>query len=98
MKATLGRLDAKEAVGAKAPEKANPTAKPAEPVARILEIEGLVLGERSMLEGYLSSYVLKLKGSPLFKETTVQRSVVEVIPQNTAEGEVLHFVLNVKLQ
>jgi Tfp pilus assembly PilM family ATPase len=98
MKATLGRLDAKEAVGAKAPEKANPTAKPTEPVARILEIEGLVLGERSMLEGYLSSYVLKLKGSPLFKDATVHRSVVEIFQQNKAEGEVLHFALSIKIQ
>jgi Tfp pilus assembly PilM family ATPase len=91
-------LKLKTILGARATEKASPTAKPGEISARTLEIDGLVLGERSMLEGYLSSYVLKLKGSPLFKETTVQRSVVEVIPQNTAEGEVLHFVLNVKLQ
>ncbi len=91
-------LKLKTTLGAKAAEKANPPAKPGEISARTLEIDGLVLGERSMLEGYLSSYVLKLKGSPLFKETTVQRSVVEVLPQNKAEGEVLHFVLNVKLQ
>jgi len=88
----------KTILGARPAEKANPQAKPGEVGARTLEIDGLVLGERSMLEGYLSSYVLKLKGSPLFKEATVQKSVVEVIPQNTAEGEVLHFVLNIKLQ
>jgi hypothetical protein len=91
-------LKLKAILGGKAPEKANPAAKPGEAGAKTLEIEGLVLGERSMLEGYLSSYVLKLKGSPLFKETTVQKSVAEVLPQNKAEGEVLHFVLNVKLQ
>jgi hypothetical protein len=51
-----------------------------------------------MLDGYLSSYVLKLKGSPLVKEATVQKSVIEALQQNKAEGEVLHFVLNVKLQ
>ena len=51
----------------------------------------------NMLEGYLSSYVLRLKGSPLVKEATVQKSVVEALQQNKAEGEVLHFVLNIKL-
>jgi hypothetical protein len=63
-----------------------------------LEIDGIVMGERNMLDGYLSSYVLKLKGSPLIKEATVQKSVIEALPQNKAEGEVLHFVLNLKLQ
>ena len=82
----------------KTAEKAVPPAKPGDANAKTLEIDGLVLGERSMLEGYLSSYVLKLKGSPLFKEATVQKSAVEVLQQNKAEGEVLHFVLNVKLQ
>ena len=31
------------------------------------------------------------------KEASVQKSVVEVLQQNKAEGEVLHFVLNIKL-
>ena len=61
------------------------------------EIDGIVMGERNMLEGYLSTYVLKLKGSPLVKEATVQKSVVEALQQNKAEGEILHFVLNIKL-
>ncbi|HTZ39776.1 MAG TPA: pilus assembly protein PilM [Syntrophales bacterium] len=91
-------LKLKTTLGAKEAEKTNPPAKPGEVGVKTLEIDGLVLGERSMLEGYLSSYVLKLKGSPLFKDTTVQRSTVEMLPQNKAEGEVLHFVLNVKLQ
>ncbi len=91
-------LKLKTILGGKTAEKAIPPAKPGEVSAKTLEIDGLVLGERSMLEGYLSSYVLKLKGSPLFKEATVQKNTVEVLQQNKAEGEVLHFVLNVKLQ
>ena len=51
----------------------------AEALAKNLEIDGIVMGERSMLEGYLSSYVLRLKGSPLVKEATVQKSVVEAL-------------------
>jgi hypothetical protein len=98
LKSTLGRPEQKAAAGAKAAEKGSPAAKPAEAGVKTLEIDGIVTGERSMLDGYLSSYVLKLKGSPLVKEATVQKSVIEALQQNKAEGEVLHFVLNVKLQ
>jgi len=98
LKSTLGRPEQKAAAGAKAAEKGSPAAKPAEAGMKTLEIDGIVMGERSMLDGYLSSYVLKLKGSPLVKEATVQKSVIEALQQNKAEGEVLHFVLNLKLQ
>ena len=98
LKTVLGRPEAREAAAAKAAEKGAPQAKAAEAAGKTLEIDGIVMGERSMLEGYLSSYVLKLKGSPLVKEATVQRSVVEALAQNKAEGEILHFVLNIKLQ
>ncbi|MGE5855474.1 MAG: hypothetical protein ACM34C_02830, partial [Syntrophaceae bacterium] len=82
----------------KAAEKGAAPPKAAEGPVHALEIDGIVMGERNMLDGYLSSYVLKLKGSPLIKEATVQKSVIEALPQNKAEGEVLHFVLNLKLQ
>jgi hypothetical protein len=98
LKSTLGRPEQKAAATAKAAEKGSPAAKPAETGVKTLEIDGIVMGERSMLDGYLSSYVLKLKGSPLVKEATVQKSVIEALQQNKAEGEVLHFVLNLKLQ
>jgi hypothetical protein len=98
LKSTLGRPEQKAAAAAKAAEKGPPAAKPAETGVKTLEIDGIVMGERSMLDGYLSSYVLKLKGSPLVKEATVQKSVIEAVQQNKAEGEVLHFVLNLKLQ
>jgi hypothetical protein len=98
LKSTLGRPEQKAAAAAKAAEKGPPAVKPAETGVKTLEIDGIVMGERSMLDGYLSSYVLKLKGSPLVKEATVQKSVIEAVQQNKAEGEVLHFVLNLKLQ
>lgn len=96
VKTSLGKPEGK-AAPARAAEKGAAAAKQAEAAAKILEIDGIVMGERSMLEGYLSSYVLRLKGSPLVKEATVQKSVVEALQQNKAEGEVLHFVLNIKL-
>jgi len=97
IKTSLGKPEGKGAPAAKAAEKGAAPAKPAEAPAKTLEIDGIVTGERSMLEGALSSYVLRLKGSPLVREATVQRSVVETLQQNKAEGEVLHFVLNIKL-
>ncbi len=97
IKTSLGKPEGKAAPAAKGAEKSAAAAKQAEAAAKTLEIDGIVTGERSMLEGYLSSYVLRLKGSPLVKEATVQKSVVEALQQNKAEGEVLHFVLNIKL-
>jgi len=98
LKSNFGRPEQKAAAPGKAAEKGAAPAKPAEAAVKALEIDGIVMGERNMLDGYLSSYVLKLKGSPLIKEATVQKSVIEALPQNKAEGEVLHFVLNLKLQ
>ena len=98
VKSSFGRPEQKAAAPAKAAEKGAAPAKPAEAGVKALEIDGIVMGERNMLDGYLSSYVLKLKGSPLIKEATVQKSVIEALPQNKAEGEVLRFVLNLKLQ
>ena len=97
IKTSLGKPEGKSAPAAKAAEKGAAAAKQADALAKTLEIDGIVMGERNMLEGYLSTYVLKLKGSPLVKEATVQKSVVEALQQNKAEGEVLHFVLNIKL-
>ena len=97
IKTSLGKPEGKSAPAAKAAEKGAAAAKQADALAKTLEIDGIVMGERNMLEGYLSTYVLKLKGSPLVKEATVQKSVVEALQQNKAEGEILHFVLNIKL-
>jgi Tfp pilus assembly PilM family ATPase len=65
--------------------------------ARYLEIEGIVLGERGKLETLLSSYVLKLQSSPLFRETKVQKSNVESYYMNRGQNEVLRFNLMVKM-
>lgn len=65
--------------------------------ARHLEIEGIVLGERGKLESLLSSYVLKLQSSPLFKETKVQKTSVEAYQINRGQNEVLLFNLTVKM-
>jgi len=66
--------------------------------ARHLEIEGIVLGERGKLETLMSSYVLKLQSSPLFKETKVQKTTVEsYYYMNRGQNEVLRFNLTVRM-
>ena len=85
------------------PAAKNPGGTPAkEPVkeserVRNLEVEGIVLGERSKLESLLSSYVLKLQSSPLFRETKVQKTNVESYYMNKGQSEVLRFNLTVKI-
>ncbi len=65
--------------------------------SRNLEIEGIVIGERSKLESLLSSYVLKLQTSPLFKETKVQNTKIENYQGSRGQNEVLHFNLAIKM-
>ena len=85
------------------PAAKNPGGTPAkEPVkeserVRNLEVEGIVLGERGKLESLLSSYVLKLQSSPLFRETKVQKTNVESYYMNKGQSEVLRFNLTVKI-
>jgi len=86
------------------PAAKNPGGTPAkEPVkeserVRNLEVEGIVLGERGKLETLLSSYVLKLQSSPLFKETKVQKTTGEsYYYMNRGQNEVLRFNLTVRM-
>ena len=85
------------------PAAKNPGGTPAkEPVkeserVRNLEVEGIVLGDRGKLESLLSSYVLKLQSSPLFRETKVQKTNVESYYMNKGQSEVLRFNLTVKI-
>lgn len=65
--------------------------------SRNLEIEGIVIGERGKLESLLSSYVLKLQTSPIFKETKVQNTKIENYQGNRGQNEVLHFNLAIKM-
>lgn len=64
--------------------------------ARVDEItvEGLVLGDRPMLETSLAGYTMSLEASPLFKQVAIQKNSVEPY----LKGEALHFVLNIKVE
>ncbi|HUH65024.1 MAG TPA: pilus assembly protein PilM [Syntrophales bacterium] len=56
-------------------------------------IEGIVFGDRKVLEATLAGYVMKLKSSPMFSHVSVQKNSIELLRRN----EVLHFVVEMKL-
>lgn len=76
-----------------------PKKEPAKEVEKVrsVEVEGIVLGDRAKLESLLSSYVLKLQSSPLFKETKVQKTTVESYYMNKGQSEVLRFNMTLKI-
>jgi len=57
-------------------------------------VEGLILGERQMLETSLAGYAMALESSPLFRQVTIQKNNVEPY----LKSETLHFILNLKVE
>jgi len=78
--------DAKNAVSAGGKQE---TAK----TVHLLEIEGMINGERKILESLLAQYVMKLGASSLFSDISIQKNAVEPL----GKGEMLHFTLNAKI-
>ena len=76
-----------------------PKKEPAKEVEKVrnVEVEGIVLCDRAKLESLLSSYVLKLQSSPLFKETKVQKTSVEPYYMNKGQSDVLRFNMTLKI-
>jgi Tfp pilus assembly PilM family ATPase len=66
------------------------------PKARVEEVtvEGLIQGERQLLETSLASYAMALEASPLFRQVTIQKNTVEAY----IKGEALHFILILKVE
>ena len=73
---------------------ADPTKKePSQSIEESVEIEGLVTGERSILETTLAGYAMALKNSPMFKQIVVQKNTIEQLKN----GEALHFIIQMKV-
>lgn len=80
--------------GANSDPAADPAKKaPAPAIEESVEIEGLITGERSILETTLAGYAMALKSSPLFKQVVVQKNAIEPLKN----GEALYFVISVKV-
>ncbi|OGP68409.1 MAG: hypothetical protein A2W27_10970 [Deltaproteobacteria bacterium RBG_16_44_11] len=56
-------------------------------------VEGVIFGEREMLDSLLAQYVMKLENSPMFRGISVQKSGIVTFKKS----EVLHFTLNAKI-
>ncbi|MFO7570644.1 MAG: pilus assembly protein PilM [Smithellaceae bacterium] len=58
-----------------------------------LTIEGVVFGERSMLDSLIAQYIMKLENSPMLKQVMLQKSSVVVY----RKGEILQFTISAKI-
>ena len=56
-------------------------------------IEGIILGNRDVLESNLTQYVLKLENSPIFNKVSVKKKDIVKFKKN----EVIHFILGAKI-
>ncbi|MFO7803406.1 MAG: hypothetical protein R6V55_14040 [Desulfovermiculus sp.] len=69
--------------------------KPGSEQEATLVLNGYVTGEEGRLQTYLTSYLYRLRQSPLFKQTEIQQSSTQDLD---ALGRVLSFVINVNLE
>ncbi len=60
---------------------------------KILEVDGIILEDRELLESSFAGYLMKLEDSPVFGQLSIIKNDLEVYE----EREVLHFVLNIQL-
>ncbi len=56
-------------------------------------VEGVIFGERDVLDASLAQYVMKLENSPMLRQIAVQKSGIITFKKS----EVLHFTLSAKL-
>ena len=94
LKINLGPVSA----GAVSPPPPGDTAKPAGEAPKTTPeeviLEGLILGDRQLFETKLAGYVMALEASPLFRQVTIQKNIVEPF----VKGEALHFILKLSVE
>ncbi|MFW5731537.1 MAG: hypothetical protein ACOCV7_07785 [Desulfonatronovibrionaceae bacterium] len=62
---------------------------------RMMVVDGFIKGDEVLFETYLSSYLFKIRNSPLFGDTVIHKSSAESFG---SEGQVLRFIINVNLR
>jgi hypothetical protein len=72
--------------------KINPD-KTAKEISDDIIVEGVIFGERDVLDSSLAQYVMKLGNSPMLRQISVQKSGIITFKKS----EVLHFTLSAKL-
>lgn len=56
-------------------------------------LEGVIFGDRDMLQSLLAQYVMKLENSPMFKKVTINKTSYTTF----RKSEILHFTLNAQV-
>ncbi|MBI9077661.1 MAG: hypothetical protein JEZ02_19815 [Desulfatibacillum sp.] len=59
-----------------------------------LVLEGIVIGERELLESTLTTFWMHVDSSPMFSGATIHKSEIQTFPK---EGEVLHFFMKLNV-
>jgi Tfp pilus assembly PilM family ATPase len=72
--------------------KINPD-KTAKEISDDIIVEGVIFGERDVVDSLLAQYVMKLENSPMLRQVAVQKSGIITFKKS----EVLHFTLSAKL-
>jgi hypothetical protein len=58
-----------------------------------ISIEGVVLGDRSILDALLAQYIMKLENSPILQGVALQKSSIVKFKKK----EILQFTINAKI-
>jgi len=85
LKMNFGKLDAKATAITAADKTGNAD-------AGIITLEGIVTGERNMLDSFLTQYVMKLGNSPVLQQVAIQKSGII----NMKKNEALQFTISAK--
>jgi hypothetical protein len=56
-------------------------------------IEGVIFGDRKTLENSLAGYIMKLDASPMFRQVSIQKNIIEPFKKS----EVLYFIIDMKI-
>lgn len=67
--------------------------KAASDSAEDIVLEGVIFGERDMLQSLLAQYVMKLENSPMFKKVTINKTSYTTF----RKSEILHFTVNAQV-
>ncbi len=72
-------------------DKADKAAK--EEITEGITLEGVITGDRSMLDSYLAQYIMKLNNSPMLYQVSVYKNSIV----NFKKNDVLHFTMSAKI-
>lgn len=61
----------------------------------MMVVDGFIKGDDALFETYLSSYLFRIRSSPLFRDTVIHKSSAENFG---SEGQVLRFIININLR